>query len=883
LAITIILTHEHADFDSVAALCAAGRLYPGATPILPRQVNRNIVHFLTVYGAELPLVHADDLPRRRIQRVILVDTQAMVTVRGMSAQMEVQIIDHHPLSRELGPGWTYSGQEVGATTTLLVERIIAGQPLDLSPIEATLFLMGIYEDTGSLSYQATTPRDAHCVAWLLEHGARLDMANDFLHYPLTPDQRALSELLMQNSENHFFAGQQIVIAAVEFPRYVEEVSVLAHRMRDLFDPAALFLLVQFDDQVQMIARSSNEAINVATIAAEMGGGGHSQASAALIRGVPLSEVKSRLLHLLDTHIQPAVTVRQIMSFGVRTVEPTTTVAQAVEWMQLYGHEGFPVIDQGRVVGILSRRETDRAMRLGLGNAAISMYMTKGPIQVRPDDAVETLQQVMMDSGVGQVPVVSDEGAVLGIVTRTDLINLLLGSHSSKDRGARRQEISSKLEQMMPEGKRALLRQAAEAAQSLGYPLYIVGGFVRDLLLGRPNLDIDLVVEGNAIVLARQLAGHAGGRVRSHARFGTAKWILDNGESLDFVSARTEFYPHPTALPEVESSSIKQDLHRRDFTINTLAIRLDGERYGELLDFYGGEQDLNDRAIRVLHSLSLVEDPTRILRAIRLEQRLGFHIEPRTQELIANALGLLARVSGERIRHELFLLFAEPAPESGLTRMEELDVLRQIHPGLRCDGWVQAKFQTLRQVMPRWYEQSWRPAPVEEEHEALHGVSVPGDNAPQLYLSLLAYRLILEEVDTLNARIRLAHDDASLMREGAALRDALVPMQTQDMSPSQVVYLLSPFSGPAILVNWVACDSARVREQLSRYWEEYRLVRPVLTGDNLRAMGLPPGPVYGRILEALRDARLDGRISSEEEERQIAEEWASRVQGRARGR
>jgi tRNA nucleotidyltransferase (CCA-adding enzyme) len=166
---------------------------------------------------------------------------------------------------------------------------------------------------------------------------------------------------------------------------------------------------------------------------------------------------------------------------------------------------------------------------------------------------------------------------------------------------------------------------------------------------------------------------------------------------------------------------------------------------------------------------------------------------------------------------------------------------------------------------------------------LHGVSVPGDNAPQLYLSLLAYRLILEEVDTLSARIRLAHDDASLMREGAALRDALVPMKTQDMSPSQVVHLLSPFSGPAILVNWVACDSARVRERLSRYWEEYRLVRPVLTGDNLRAMGLPPGPVYGRILEALRDARLDGRISSEEEERQIAEEWASRVQGRARGR
>jgi len=461
---------------------------------------------------------------------------------------------------------------------------------------------------------------------------------------------------------------------------------------------------------------------------------------------------------------------------------------------------------------------------------------------------------------------------------------LLGSRGARDRGARRQEISSRLEQMMPEGKRALLRRAAEAAQGLGYPLYIVGGFVRDLLLGRPNLDIDLVVEGNAIALARQLAGNGGGRVRSHARFGTAKWILDGGESLDFVSARTEFYPHPTALPEVESSSIKQDLHRRDFTINTMAIRLDGDRYGELLDFYGGEQDLGDRVIRVLHSLSFVEDPTRILRAIRLEQRLGFHIEPRTQELIGNGLGLLARVTGERIRHELFLLLAEPTPESGLARMEELGVLSQIHPGLRCDGWVQAGFQTLRQVMPRWYEQSWRPAPTEEEHEALHGESAPVDNAPQLYLSLLAYRLIPEEVDTLSTRLRLAHDDAQLLREVGALRATLAPLQAQDMSPSQMVHLLAPYSGPAILVNWVACDSAGVRRQLSRYWEEYRLVKPALTGDDLKAIGLPPGRIYSRILEALRDARLDGRISSEEEERTIVDEWvAGQVQERARGK
>ena len=879
---SVVLTHENADFDGIAALLGATKLYPDAIPVLPRHINRNIRHFLTLYGAELPLVNVQDLPRGRIDRVILVDTQSMVTLRGMDENLRVQIIDHHPLSRELGPGWTYSGETIGAVTTLLVERIIE-QRYAISPIEATLFLLGIYEDTGSLSYETTTPRDLRCAAWLLEHGARLDVANDFLHYPLTEDQRELYELFFQKSENYSFAGQSIVVVATRFPRYVEEVSVLAHKLRNVLERAGLLLLVGFDDQVQLIARSTSDAVDVAEIASGLGGGGHSRASAALIRGETLSKVKSHLLSLLEQHVQPAVTVHQIMSFGVRTVEPTTTVAQAAEWMQRYGHEGFPVIEDGRVVGILSRREIDRAMRLGLGNAAIAMYMTKGQIQVTPDDAIESLQKVMMEHGVGQVPVVSADGEILGIVTRTDLIKLLLAAPAGRDQWGQRKEISRKLNQMVAETRLPLLWQAADAAQELGYTLYIVGGFVRDLVLGRENADIDLVVEGDAIALAKKLADQIGGRARSHARFGTAKWILSDGQSLDFVTARIDFYSHPTALPQVESSSIKQDLHRRDFTINTLAIRLDRERCGELLDFYGGEQDLRDGVIRVLHSLSFIEDPTRILRAIRLEQRLGFHIEPRTQELIANALGLLARVSGERIRHELFLLFQEPEPESGLARMEELGVLHQIHPGLRCDGWVRRKFRTLRQVIPRWYEHSWRPSIVEEDHDALHRIRTLSDNAPQLYLSLLSYRLILPEVDTLIARIKVVRDDANLLREVAALREVIGPLQVQDVCPSEVYHLLEPYSGMAIFVTWVASDSEGVRQHLSRYWQVYRHVKPVLTGNDLRAVGLPPGPLYGRILSALRDARLDRRISSEAEEHTVVGELVAEFQGCAQGK
>jgi tRNA nucleotidyltransferase (CCA-adding enzyme) len=474
---------------------------------------------------------------------------------------------------------------------------------------------------------------------------------------------------------------------------------------------------------------------------------------------------------------------------------------------------------------------------------------------------------MTEYAVGQVPVVSAGGEILGIVTRTDLIRLLLDPDEGSG-PSRRDEISHMLDRMIPQAKLSLLEQAAQAAESLDYALYIVGGFVRDLLLGRPNYDIDLVVEGDAIELARRLAAEGNGRVRSHARFGTAKWILEEGESLDFVTARTEFYLHPTALPQVESSSIKQDLHRRDFTINTLAIRLDGEHYGELLDFYGGEQDLQEGLIRVLHSLSFIEDTTRVLRAIRLEQRLGFRIEPRTQELIDNALGFLGRVSGERIRHELFLLFQEPEPEAGLARMQELGVLRHIHPGLRYDGWLQRKYEALRHALPQWYESSWLPVLSQEDHDALHGTLAPTDNAPHLYLALLAYRLVPAELETLIERLRIARDDADLLHDVAALRYNVETLQVQDVRPSEVYHLLEPYSGPAILITWIATDSSGVRGHLSRYWQEYRHVKPTVDGNDLKALGISPSPIYGQILGALRDACLDGQIDSEAEQRAL---------------
>jgi tRNA nucleotidyltransferase (CCA-adding enzyme) len=865
----VILTHENTDFDALASLLGAWKLYPEANPVLPRRLNRNLRHFLTLYWDELPFVQPNDLPRRRIERVILVDTQALTRLKGMSSQTKVHIIDHHALAQELAPGMSYSGEEIGATTTLLVEQISEAR-LSLSPIEATLLLLGIYEDTGSLSYPTTTSRDVRCAAWLLEHGANLEVVNKFLHHPLSEEQRRLYDQLLENSQIREFAGQSVVIATASVKGYVEEISTLAHKLRDLFDPEALFVLVELDQRIQLVARSSSETIDVAEIAAHFDGGGHSQAAAAVIRGQALAQVQARLLELLRAHIKPAVNVGQIMSHGtVHTLPPDTTVAEAAEMMRRYGHEGFPVVEEGQIVGILTRGQIDKALQLGFDNASVDLYMYKGEVSVSPGDSVQKLQDVMMEHSLGQVPVV-EGGEIIGIVTRTDLIKLW----SAPPQRLRRVEIAQLIENALPASLLKLIRKASQTAAQMDYSLYVVGGFVRDLLLGTPTLDLDLVVEGNAIALAKHLRRQVGGRVKSHARFGTAKLILDEQvfpiPYLDFVTARTEFYEHPTALPQVERSSIKQDLHRRDFTINTLAICLDPDRYGELLDFYGGEQDLKRGLIRVLHSLSFVEDPTRMLRAARLEQRLGFRLEERTEELIGNALDLLDRTTGERIRHELYLILEEEVPEGALRRLDELGVLGQIHPGLRCDDWLRERFRRLRES-PIWsggqvvLGQVAPPTLKPSDHLTIR----PSDQISILYLALLTYRLSASDLASLIERLKIASEDAALLRQVNELRSSIGEL-TEERQPSAIYRLLKHYSGPAIFVLWIATESELVREQLELYHRKLRFVEPEIDGEYLKAMSLKPGPLFGQILSALRDARLDGEVTSLEEEKALVD-------------
>jgi len=860
----LILTHENADFDAIASLLAAYKLHPDRMPMLPRRINRNVEKFLTLYWDIFPFLRPAEWRRQRVEQVILVDTQHITAVRGMVTDPEVKVFDHHE-QKETREKWEYHIEPLGATTTLLVEQMKA-TGLAISAEEATLFLLGIHEDTGSLTYPSTTVRDVRAAAWLMEQGALLSAVRPFLRMPFTTVQRDLYEQLMQNVHWLESGGQNIALStAIAPPAFDDEISPIAHRLRDLIPAAALFVLVKIGSHsVQLVARSRSAQVDVAFVARAMGGGGHQRAAAALIDSDSLTAVSTQIEELLPQAVVPITSVAALMSYGsVHTISVTATIAQAEAMVLKLGHEGYPVVDveNGRLVGLLTRRAVDRAMAHEYGDKTVRTIMKAGRVTVTEDDSIERAQQLMLMEEWGQIPVVDAGGDVplVGIITRTDILTHLFQPKSQTAVIDMRHLLESQFSPALWKMAVAIGEMAAE----LRLPLYFVGGLVRDALMHKSPTDLDMVVEGDAIGLAMALQKKYGGHAHIHERFGTAKWGLETAvwqkigdgaqinsdglpDSIDFITARAEFYTKPTVLPEVESGSIKLDLHRRDFTINTLAVRLDGAHLGELIDFYNGLRDLENKTIRVLHSLSFVDDPTRILRGLRLGQRLNFEIEPRTAELMDGSLSLLARVSGSRIRHEIELALMEQNPAQIMARFCAGKVLTAISPTLRWRS-------TVGVAMARMAELSadvlWKTAVTSDDlllvRFALWMVSLPAE-VQQTSMTRLMVRKATREIVT-----------------GATGTLAALDVLPDDALASVVDQKLRPFMPLSLFIARVYLGQSPLLDQ---YYGEWRGVETAVNGADIRALGLPPSPAYGHILEALRAARLDGDVQTDDEER-----------------
>ncbi len=867
----IITSHTNADFDALASMVAAKKLYPDAKLVFPGSQEKSMRDFFlesTLYAVEIERLRNIDVDT--VTKLIIVDNRNPARLGKLAAALarpgiSVHIYDHHPPAPADIKGEHEVVEEIGATTTLMVE-LLRRKGVPITPLEATIFALGIYEETGSLTFISTTERDAQAAAYLISQGANLNVVSDFISRELTPEQVAVLNDLIAAAKSYDINKVSLVIAALATATFVPDLAALAHKIRDRESLDVLFLVVQMGDKTYVVARSRIPQVNVGLVMEEMGGGGHSTAAAAVVKDMTYLQAKERLIDILKKHIKPGKSASEIMTAPVKTIPAGSTIAQANEAMTRFSVNVLPVVNEEKFLGTITREVVQKALFHGLGKQKVEEFMTTGAPSATPDMPMSQVEKVMIEEQQRFIPVLDRSGGLVGAITRTDLLRSL---HEERLPRTPREEdllpmrnIRGLLEERLLPEVRAALKVVGDVADEAGFPVYLVGGIVRDLFLRVTNLDIDIVVEGDGITFAGMLVQKLGGRMKTHQKFGTAVVVLPKGLKLDIATARLEYYEAPAAMPTVELSSIKKDLYRRDFTINTLAVRLNRKRFGDLIDFFGGLRDIKEKTVRILHNLSFVEDPTRVFRAIRFEQRFDFQISKHTLNLIKTSVNmkLFNKLSGERIYAELMLMFSEAEPLKALKRMAGLDLLKFIHPGLKFTTDAERLCIGIGETLT-WFRLLYLDITIERWF---------------LYFLGLLDRLKDEAVEETLERLAVPRKVRDRVRTArAGYRDVLYEFyRAPDLAPSSVYDLLRPLEIEAILLMMAKAKQEAAKKYVSLYLTRLRNVKVTLSGDDLKNMGIPPGPRYKRILSRLLDAKLDGRVKNREEEIEFVKKMSS---------
>ena len=863
----VIISHQSTDFDSLASMVAAKKIYKDALLVFTGAVERNVKKFISIYGDLIEITPLKKIKIEDITKLIIVDTRIKRRVGTLGnvlkkRDLEIHIYDHHPATSDDIKGDLNVIEEVGATTTILLKKI-KEMNLEISPIEATLFALGIYEDTGSLTFSTTTSDDINSVSYLFEKGIKLKVVANFMNIGLSLSQKKLLNQLLLSSKEIFCKGIRINIAKAEIKNYIEGLALLTHRLIEIENSDVFFTVVKMLDRAYIVGRSRTSSVDVDEILKELGGGGHFQAASAVVKDLTLNELEKELINILERKVKVEMVANDIMSSPVKTVDSLTSIEETNKVLLRYGHNGIPVVEEGKLKGIITMQEVNKAKQHGLGKELVSKYMSNQIISVKLNTPIAEIQELMINYDIGRVLVVNEENNLIGIITRTDLIRNLYGDSNIPKRSFSTYiETSSKIERekqielikkIFPGRVQNILNKIGEIGDRLNYPVFMVGGVVRDLFLGIKNYDIDIVVEGEGIKFARDLSRDLKGRIKSHEKFGTAVVILTDGFKIDIATARREFYEYPAAFPKVELSSIRKDLYRRDFTMNAMAIQLNQKYFGKLIDFFGGRKDLRLGIIRVLYNLSFVEDPARIMRAIRFEQRYNFRMDKSTEDFLKKAIDdkLLSRLRKKRVAEELILILHEENPLKSIKRMDELEALKYILPEVEFD---EDTIERLNKVKNNY--DFWKGNIPDEKIQLW-----------MIYFCCLIKKLEKIQVQRIFKRLILKHKFADTVNYIYLNLDQTVRFisQKNEILPSSIFIKLKSLSNEILFLAMMESNNDIAKERIVNYFNKFKKESVYISGEELKKLKIEPGPIYSQILNRLLYARLDGEVKNKENE------------------
>ncbi|MCF8055970.1 MAG: CBS domain-containing protein [Desulfocapsa sp.] len=884
----VITTHLNADFDSLAAMIAAQKLYPDAVMSFPGSQEKSVRSFISeTLQYRYEFVKLKHINLSEVRTLIVVDTRQRDRIGDFAKCLNnpnivLHLYDHHPnTTNDLAGDVEIIGQ-VGATATLFCQ-ILQKKHIEISQEEATILGLGIYADTGSLTHLTTTPEDLHAVAWLLEKDAQLDVISQFLSSDLTARQVALLHEVGKTAQSYIISGIKIVVISLTLQEYEDDFSIIVRRFMIMENLDCLFALVSMEGRIYLIARSRISEVNAGTIARDFSGGGHATAASATVHDMSLIEAQEKLIRSFHRHIQPQAIAAEMLSQPAIAIPEDTTILEANKLLTRYNITALPVLSAKgsadrqqpetaqRVTGMISRRVTEKAIHHNLGAFPVSDYMTSDIEMLSLNATLADIEALIIEHRQRLIPIVH-EGHLEGVITRTDLLNMLVNDpgHIPRDlmhetdlpSREKTKNILQLISATLDRKFIVLLRTIGEVAEVSGFKAYAVGGFVRDLLLKQKNLDLDIVVEGDGIVFAKNLVKQLGGRVKTHERFITAHVILPDGFKIDVATARLEYYEYPAALPTVELSSIKLDLYRRDFTINAMALQLNPSQFGTLIDFFNCQNDLKDKLIKVLHNLSFVEDPSRILRAIRFEKRMDFKIAKHTERLIRGAvkMDLFDKSTNPRIFSELQQIFAEENPIPAIKRLADFNLFQFLWPDLKPNLKVDRRFMHILTQAQRAI--SWFRLLYLEKNKKI--------KPWRIYLLAIMGRSPASRLQSFCERFQIPQKMCDELIQQKLLADELAN-QLLDQAPtknSEIYRLFAPLSNDGLLYLMAIARKNEIKRLVSLYVTSLRTTQPLLNGQDLQELGYPPGEAFKKMLSMLTNARLDDVVHSWNDEKEF---------------
>jgi tRNA nucleotidyltransferase (CCA-adding enzyme) len=867
----------NADFDAMASMLAAQKLYPNALVVFPGSREKNLRNFFIQSMVYLfNLAEVKDIRIPEVKRLILVDTRRIDRIGKLgkildNPEVTVHVYDHHSRKEDdIHPDFEVYRQ-AGATATLLTE-IIKEKKIPLSPEEATIICLGIYEDTGSFTFSSTTPEDLQAASFLISMGANINVIANLIAREISPEQVGYLNDLIQAAMRYTINGVDIIVTSITMDHYLPDFAFLVHKMVKMEETDAIFALAMMESKIYIVARSRTAEVDVGAILSALGGGGHPSAAAASIKGKTLAQVENALFQELTQNIRPQRQAHQLMSSPPICVGSKVSCIEANALLTRYNINALLVTadkNAAPLLGYITRQVIEKAIHHNLGEAPVTDYMTTEFAVTTPDADLTEIQEKIIGHKQRILPVISDN-TLHGVITRTDLLNVLVQQKqltidnapdpTTTEMPARMRNITHLMQERLPRRILNVLRKVGQVADRLNYQAYVVGGFVRDLFLYRRNEDIDIVIEGDGIAFARSFADSCGARIHSHKAFGTAVIIFEDGYKIDVATARLEYYRSPAALPDVEMSSIKLDLFRRDFTINTLSIQLNPNQFGYLIDFFQAQKDLKDKVVRVLHNLSFVEDPTRVFRALRFEQRFGFTIGKLTSNLIANAVKMdfFKRLSGRRMFSEIRLILEEENPTPAIVRMNDFDLLKVIHPSIQLNAHLINLLNAVKSALD-WHNLLFVEAPYLRW---------------AVYFMALIHHCDLATSSQICDSMELAPRYRKILcNERLNAQRCLNRMEYRPPVGNSALYrLLHDFRTELILYMMAVTRRQSIKKSISRYYNHLKDIQPSIGGRELLAAGLKPGPVFRQILDALLDAKLNGEIETRQDELAYVQHW-----------